>query len=100
MSQETIIHQYMPSNGEEGIWFFDNWCSHCARDKAMSEGRNIDECDDDEKCELIAMSSFKDVPEWIVENGKPRCTQFVQAGSPVPQKRCENTIDMFGAESP
>ncbi len=40
--------KYQPSNGTEGECFFAAWCYHCARDKAMREGANFDDCDDDE----------------------------------------------------
>lgn len=36
---------YRPSNGSEGADFFDTWCRRCARDKAMREGADFDECD-------------------------------------------------------
>lgn len=49
--------RYEPSNGTEGASFLDAWCSNCARDKAMREGVDIDECDDNEKCEIIAARS-------------------------------------------
>ena len=28
---------YTPANGTEGVAFFDCWCRHCARDKAMRD---------------------------------------------------------------
>ena len=41
--------KYRPSNGTEGDMFLNAWCCHCARDKAMREGADFDECDDDEE---------------------------------------------------
>lgn len=81
---------YQPSNGTEGACFFEAWCCHCARDKAMREGANFDDCDDNEKCELIGNSmAFKPgdpqyPKEWTYDiEGVPLCTAFVEAGAPV-----------------
>ncbi len=75
---------YRPSNGTEGHCFFDVWCCHCARDKAMREGANFDDCDDNEKCDIIAASFCGPVPEWIYgEDGVPKCTAYVEAGQPI-----------------
>ena len=57
---ETPIKIYRPSNGTEGDIFFDNWCRHCARDKAMREGADFDECDDNELCDIIARTFSRD----------------------------------------
>lgn len=76
--------QYLPSSGTEGGIFFDAWCRHCQRDKAMREGAELDECDDNEVCEIIAASFRGPVKEWIEDNHGPRCTAFVEAGQPVP----------------
>ena len=56
---------YRPSNGTEGHCFMEAWCCHCARDKAMREGADLDDCDDNEKCDIIAASFAGPVPEWI-----------------------------------
>ena len=45
---------YRPGSGTEGEVFFDNWCRHCSRDRAMREGDDFDDCDDNELCEIIA----------------------------------------------
>lgn len=94
--------KYQPSNGTEGEYFFESWCCHCARDKAMREGADFDECDDNEKCEIIALTmAFKPTdaeypPEWQYDkNGQPCCTAFVPAGEAVPTPRCAHTADMF-----
>lgn len=95
-----IFPAYRPSNGTEGECFFEAWCRFCARDKAMSEGKNYDECDDNEVCQIIADTFAYDVDdpkypkEWIVKSDGPTCTAFIQAGQPIPL-RDELTIDMF-----
>lgn len=100
MSQK--IELYRPSNGSEGDGFFSTWCRNCARDKAMSEGKPLDECDDNEKCDLIARSMAFDVDEpgypqeWRYENGHPVCKAFVPLGQPIPPERDDRTADMFG----
>jgi len=85
---------YLPSNGSEGAGFFENWCCHCARDKAMREGVDFDECDDNEVCGIIAAAFRGPVAEWIYKNGEPTCTAYVPAGE-TPAQRCERTEDMF-----
>lgn len=102
MSKELAGQPYQPSNGTEGACFFEAWCCHCARDKAMSEGKDFDECDDNEKCELIANSmAFKPgdaqyPSEWKYDDkGIPCCTAFVEAGSSIPPARDDRTLDLF-----
>lgn len=93
--------RYRPSNGTEGEGFFESWCRHCARDKAMREGCNTDECDDNELCPLIAaafafpVDDPKYPQEWCYDkNGQPQCTAFIQAGEPIPLKD-DLTLDLF-----
>lgn len=87
---------YKPSNGTEGMVFIENWCRHCARDKAMREGEPIEECDDRELCPIIARSFSGEATEWVYgTDGQPRCTEYVEQGQPIPY-RCPNTIDIFG----
>lgn len=96
--------KYQPSNGTEGECFYEAWCCQCAKDKAMREGADYDECDDDQVCKIIADTMAyspddDDYPkEWIYgKDGQPCCTAFVEAGKPIPQERDPFTIDMFGA---
>lgn len=82
---------YQPSNGTEGREFYRQWCCNCQRDKAMREGADFDECDDDELCEIIALTAAYDVSdpkypkEWVEDESGPRCTAFVPVGSKVPE---------------
>lgn len=92
---------YMPSNGSEGEYFINQWCSECARDKAMNgtvlrEGRDDNE---DDWCEILGRSFREDaIPEWVYgEDGQPKCTEFVSMDEPIPTPRCLNTPDMFDA---
>lgn len=82
---------YRPSNGTEGFAFFASWCCLCARDKAMREGCDVADCDDDERCELIAASMAHAItdPEYpkawqYGTDGQPCCTAYVEAGTPIP----------------
>ena len=91
MAKDTDIRakaenaHYYPSNGTEGHDFMAAWCCFCARDKAMREGADPEDCDDNEKCEIIANAFCGPVPEWIYdEMNKPKCTAYVEPGSPAP----------------
>jgi len=79
-----MTESYSPSNGTEGAIFFDAWCTRCARDKAMRDGANFEDCDDNEVCEIIAASFRGPVKEWVEDEKGPRCTAFVEAGKPIP----------------
>lgn len=88
--------QWKPSNGDEGYGFMYEWCAKCARDKAMREGVDFDECDDNECCEIIAAAFRGEAVEWReMPSGEVRCIAFVPAGQAIPEPRCENTADMF-----
>jgi len=96
-----MSNRYRPSNGTEGEWFIGNWCGNCARDKSILEGISLDECDDDQKCDIIARTfaydmNHPDYPtEWVRTENGPICTAFVQHGESIPEPRCKNTVDMF-----
>jgi hypothetical protein len=93
--------QYRPNDSGEGLRFCANWCRYCQRDRAMREGCDIDECDDDECCEIIAnTAAFEanedDYPkEWTYDaNGEPCCTAYVPAGN-LPRPDDDLTLDLF-----
>ena len=70
---------YLPSSGLEGCAILNGLCSTCARDKAMREGEPIEECDDNESCEIIADAFFGEVVEWReLENGNILCVAYVE----------------------
>lgn len=88
--------QWVPSNSTVGHSFLENECGNCARDKAMREGCDIDECDDNEKCEIIGASFRGEAVEWRrMPTGEVKCIAFVPAGEPIPAPRCALTCDMF-----
>ena len=67
----------------------------------MREGCDIDECDDNEKCEITALTMIYSVDEpeypkqWTYdENGNPCCTAFIPAGDNIPEVDT-HTLDMF-----
>jgi hypothetical protein len=98
--------KYRPSNGTEGQIFIESFCAKCARDKSLREGEPIEECDDDEVCDIVSRTmAFKieeeDYPsEWQYgKNGQPCCTPFVEFGQPIPE-RCQFTVDMFESAKP
>ncbi len=98
---QTEIIKFRPSNGTEGELFITGWCGNCARDKSCSEGINIDDCAEEELCEIIGktMRFSLDDPEypeeWQFKGGFPVCTAFISAGEKIPCPRCSRTIDMF-----
>ena len=68
----------------------------------MRDGDNVDDCDDNEVCRIIANTmAYKpedaEYPkEWVYgKDGQPCCTAFVPAGQPIPAPRDEYTRDMF-----
>ncbi len=89
--------QWIPSNGDMGYSFLNDNCTNCARDKAMREGVDIEECDDNEKCSIIAASFMGKAVEWReLDDGSVTCLAFVEAGTEPPEPRCEHTKDLFG----
>ena len=92
---EDAGRQYTPSNGTEGSIFLESWCGECARDRSMRDGVDIDECEDNERCDIIAASFRGEAKEWVIgADGQPRCTQYVSAGEPVPAPRCAFTMEL------
>lgn len=96
------VQRYRPSNGTEGDGFIAAFCYKCGRDKALSEGEPLEECDDGERCEIVGRTFLYDTsaPEYPVEwtfdkHGRPCCTAFVAKGQPIPPERCKHTVDMF-----
>lgn len=94
--------KYRPSNGTEGQQFLGAFCRRCQRDGAMRAGEPVDECDDDQRCDLIGLTMIHDVEareyptEWQYgKDGQPCCTAFVPAGEPIPTPRCTNTLELF-----
>lgn len=102
MTKSRAGEKYQPSNGTEGDCFFSGWCRRCQRDKAMREGADYDECDDNEICRIPARTMAFNVEddeypnEWQYgQDGQPCCTAFVPEGEPIPPTRCDRTIDLF-----
>jgi len=94
--------KYRPSNGTEGELFFDAFCRQCQRDKAMREGIDFVECDDNERCDLIEATYglYPDDPDYPAawqygKDGQPCCTDFIPAGEPIPVPRCDKTLELF-----
>lgn len=94
--------KYRPSNGTEGECFFASWCRQCQRDKALREGVDFDECDDDERCDIVARTCAFDVEdagypaEWQYgKDGQPCCMAFIPAGDEIPMPRCTQTLELF-----
>ena len=66
--------QWIPSNGTEGSVILCSLCSMCAIDKAMRDGADPDEREDNELCEIIAASFSGEAVEWReMDNGEVTC---------------------------
>jgi hypothetical protein len=92
--------QYKPSNSDEGYGFIAEFCQQCARDKSCREGCDIDDCDDNEKCEILGASFRGEAVEWReLEGNEVTCIAFVPAGEPIPAPRCPHTADLFSASN-
>lgn len=81
------IQLYQPSNSSEGHGFISQWCGKCARDLACNGTKHIDDCGDDELCEILVATFRCDIDdleypkEWQRHPEKgPICTAFVPKG--------------------
>lgn len=71
-------------------------CQNCQRDKAIRDGLDIEDCDDNEVCSLIAKGFQERVPQWVVQpNGDWSCTDYWAVGQEEPRSPCLHTEDMF-----
>ncbi len=68
---------YRPSNGTEGIGFYENWCGLCVADIPFREG------DCENGCRILANTLVYDLDdpeypdEWVYDaDGNPCCTAF------------------------
>lgn len=98
----TQTRKYRPSNGTEGDSFILSWCGTCARDRALREGSPIEECDDDELCDIVSRAFIYQVTdpeypaEWCYDDSEPpHCTAYIPEGQPVPPARCQHTQELF-----
>ena len=65
---------------------------------SMSEGADLDDCDDDQRCEILAASFRGEAVEWReLQDGRCICLAYVPAGQPIPPPRCGLTGDLFEA---
>lgn len=89
--------QWIPSNGTVGYSFLSDWCGNCQRDKAMREGDPLEDCDDNERCDIIAASFRGEAVEWRrMPDGEVKCIKFVEKGQPIPPEPDTKTLDLFG----
>lgn len=82
------IEKFQPSNGTVGASFIADWCGTCEHGKH-------------EPCDIAVRTMWlkvedADYPvEWRYVDGNPVCTAHVELGQPLPEPRCEHTVDMF-----
>ena len=88
--------QYIPSNSTEGYAFIGSFCVHCAHDRSVREFDDLDECDDDQKCDVLARSFAGTAVEWRrMPDGRKTCTAYVPEGQPIPPAPCAHTLNLF-----
>lgn len=77
MGEKTCANRkYRPSSGDEGMWFYDEWCARCTRDAAYRAG-------DTNGCPILAAAWLYSItdPEYPAEwqrgpDNKPLCAAF------------------------
>jgi hypothetical protein len=76
---KSVGNAYRPSNGDEGMWFIDKFCSNCIHGKYEHTGNTKDN-----PCDILSRSfcfdlKHPDYPkEWIYnDKGSPCCTAHV-----------------------
>lgn len=78
---------YRPSNGTEGCWFDDRWCSRCARDAAWRADESAEPCDILSRTFICDIGDPDYPAEWIEDDvawnqdSNPRCTAFLEEGA-------------------
>jgi hypothetical protein len=104
MNLDIVGTKYRPSNGSEGELFVSSWCGTCARDHGMLKGLPLEECDDNQVCDIIARTYAYDIndprypDDWQYgADGQPRCHAYVEEGQPIPVKD-DLTLDLFSEE--
>lgn len=77
---------------------------NCARDASLIQGIPIEECEDDQVCQIVCDTMCFDIEddeypkEWryCPKTNRPICTAFVPVGDDIPEINRDNkTIDMF-----
>ena len=73
------MKSYQPSNGTEGVWFYDQFCDRCENDRKYRE--NLDGGD---SCPIIPLTMIYDPgdpeypKEWVYDkDDNPTCTFFI-----------------------
>jgi hypothetical protein len=101
---ERAGKKYRPGNGIEGAVFTESWCAECERDHGMMAGLPLEECDDNQICDLIGLTYLHQVDhpdypsQWQYgKDGQPRCTDFIPKGQPIPAKD-KLTGDLFDVD--
>lgn len=88
--------QWVPSSANSGEAFIDSHCCQCARDKHCGEGKALEDCDDDDLCQILAASYRGEAVEWRrMPDGEVKCIAFVPAGEPIPAPRDDRTKELL-----
>ena len=77
MTMSAIGEPWHPANGGEHLWFFSTHCVNCRHDANLSRGKPLDDCKEDELCDILRRSYLEPVEEWReLENSEVICTNF------------------------
>ena len=73
-----MSERYRPSNGTEGMGFYENWCSRCRHDRPEDEDGG---CDILRRTFAFQVADEQYPDEWTYdEGGSSCCTAFEEAG--------------------
>ena len=87
-----MTQPYRPSNGTEGAIFEARFCSHCLHFRGD---------DDYDYCDIVVRAFALDIddagypPEWVEDEGGPRCTAFAETEEARKNYHCPQTPDLF-----
>jgi hypothetical protein len=94
--KDRVGKPYRPSNGTEGMFFDDAYCSHCKRDAKWREDENSAD-----PCPLLSNAFAYDIDElgypaeWQYgADGQPTCTAFEDKNAPEPPDPNQMTMEL------
>jgi len=70
--------QYIPSNSDDGLFFYEINCARCSRDAYANGTKDISECEESDLCSILAASLLDKAVQWReMDNGDLICTEFL-----------------------
>ena len=95
---KKIVRPYRPSNGTEGMWFFETHCDRCIKDAKFSDDTPED------GCQILAATYAFDVTdprypkEWIEVDDGPMCTAYVPDVGQDPDQPSPRELEAAGQQ--